>query len=102
MLQAMQGKIDAEHKKGEELYDKFMCWCSSGAGALQESIDAGAVKMPQLVASIEEDTATKVQTAADLKAAQAGRSDAKAAMAEATAIRNKEAGVFSKDSGDFK
>jgi chromosome segregation ATPase len=94
MLEAMQTKIAAEAKKEEELFEKYMCWCSQGAEQLTGSIDAAETKIPQVTSDIQEAEATLEQTKADLKAAQAARSDAKAAMAEATSIREKEAKAF--------
>jgi len=34
MLQMMQKKITAEGEKEKELFDKFMCYCQTGAGEL--------------------------------------------------------------------
>ena len=31
MLQNLQKKVEAEAKKDQELYDKFMCYCKNGA-----------------------------------------------------------------------
>jgi hypothetical protein len=39
MLQNMQKKVAEEGKKEEELFDKFMCYCKNGKGALQASIE---------------------------------------------------------------
>merc|ERR1719409_1750977 len=98
----MQKKVEAEGEKEEALFEKFMCYCKNGKGALAASIEAAKGKNEQLLSSIEETDATLKQTKADLKSAQEGRAAAKAAVAKATALREKEAGVFAKDSGDFK
>jgi peptidoglycan hydrolase CwlO-like protein len=102
MLQMMQKKVEAEGKKEEELYDKFMCYCKNGAGALSASIEAAKSKNEQLMASIEETSSKLKQTKADLKGAQESRAAAKEAVAKATAIREKEAAAFAKESADFK
>ena len=34
MLQGLQKKVEAEAKKDQELYDKFMCYCKNGATLL--------------------------------------------------------------------
>merc|ERR1719331_2958436 len=54
------------------------------------------------MSSIKETEATLKQTKADLKSAQEFRTAAKAAVAKATSLREKEAAAFAKESGDFK
>ena len=66
----------------------------NGNEALGKSIaDAGA-KMPQVTADIEAGESELKQLKADLKSHETDRAAAKTAMAEATSIREKEAGVF--------
>merc|ERR1719453_2380307 len=57
----MQKKIDAEEEKETELYDKFMCYCENGAGALSASVDAAEKKIPEVESSISTKTAEKEQ-----------------------------------------
>merc|ERR1719215_1612651 len=56
--------------------------------------------MPQLEADIESGEAKKKQLDEDLKQHQADRSAAKAAMAEATALRKKEAAAYEKEASE--
>jgi len=100
MLQNMQKKIQAEGEKEEAMFEKFMCYCKNGKGALETSLDAAKDKNEQLIASIKETDATLKQSKADLKGAQESRAAAKEAVAKATAIREKEAGVFAKAKGE--
>jgi len=102
MLQNMQKKVEAEGEKEKDLFEKFMCYCKNGKGALAASIEAAKGKNEQLAASIKETDAALKQTKADLKTAQENRAAAKAAVAKATALREKEASEFAKVSGDFK
>merc|ERR1719223_1035322 len=102
MLQNMQKKVTAEGEKEKEIYDKFMCYCKNGGGDLSASIGAADTKIPQLGSDIKEGEAKKKQLDEDLKQHQVDRSAAKAAMAEATGIRNKEAGAYAKESSDLK
>ena len=69
---------------------------------LSKSIGDSEDKVSQLASAIDEAVATLIQTKEDLKKAQVDRSAAKAAMAEAIAIREKEAALFAKESGDLK
>jgi len=102
MLQMMQKKITAEGEKEKELFDKFMCWCQTGGADLKKSIEDAETKIPQLESQIKAMGAEKVQLAADIKQHRLDRDSAKQAMAEATAIREKEAAEFAKESTEDK
>merc|ERR1719379_1804703 len=97
MLQMMQKKVEAEGVKEEELFEKFMCYCKAGAASLGKSIGDAEVKMPQLVSQIEEAEALKAQLEEEIQNHQNDRAAAKAAMAKATALREKEAAAFAKE-----
>jgi len=102
MLQMMQKKVEAEGVKEKELFDKFMCWCQTGGADLKKSIEAAETKIPQLESQIKEVGGEKVQLAADVKQHRIDRDAAKQAMAEATAIREKEAAAFEKETSEDK
>jgi len=102
MLQMMVNKVTDEGKKEKELFDKFMCYCATGATELQSSIDSANTKIPQVESALKEAAAMKAQLEADVKQAQADRADAKAAVAAATGLREKEAAIYAKDSSDMK
>merc|ERR1719183_2893165 len=94
MLQAMQKKVTAEGDKEVELFEKFMCYCKNGDEALAKSIADAEAKIGQVTADIEAGENQVKQLKADLKSHQTDRAAAKAAMAEATKIREKEAADF--------
>merc|ERR1719401_1188920 len=94
MLQALQKKVTAEGEKEEELFEKFMCYCKTGAATLEKSIADAEAKVGSVTSAIEEGEAEATQLKADLKSHQTDRAAAKAAMAEATTIREKEAATF--------
>merc|ERR1719346_153170 len=73
---------------------KFDCYCKNGRGDLSASIGAATDKVPAVSSDIEGAEAKLAEAKATLKQAQADRSAAKTAMAEATALRGKEAGTF--------
>merc|ERR1719498_2118660 len=97
MLQSMQKKVEAEGKKEEELFEKFMCYCKNGKATLEASIESAKNKNANLLSAIEETEAALKQTKAELKAAKENRAAAKEAMAKATALREKEAAAFQKN-----
>jgi len=100
MLQMMQNKVEAEGKKAEAVFDKFMCYCQNADSMLGAAITAAENKIPQLESAIKEDLAEKKQLEADLKAHKADRTAAKAAIEKATAIREKEAAAYAKEKSD--
>jgi len=100
MLQMMQNKVEAEGKKAEAVFDKFMCYCQNADSMLGAAITAAENKIPQLESAIKEDLAEKKQLEADLKAHKADRTAAKAAIEKATALREKEAAAYAKEKSD--
>jgi len=102
MLQMMQNKVTAEGKKAEEIYDKFMCYCDNADTLLAGAITTAENKIPQLEAAVGKDVEMKKQLDTDVKNHKADREAAKGAIAEATALREKEATEFAKISGDLK
>merc|ERR550514_522938 len=102
MLDNMLKKVEAEGEAEEELFNKFMCYCKNGRGALEKSIAEAETKSPQVSSAIEETAAEIKQLTADLETAKADRKAAEAAVAEATALREKEEAEYAKVSGDFK
>lgn len=102
LLSAMQKKVEADGKREKELFDKFMCYCKNAGSSLGDAINSADTKIPQVASSIKEGEANKLQLEQELKDHQASRAEAKSAMAKATALREKEAAIFAKDSGDMK
>jgi hypothetical protein len=94
MLQNMQTQVTAEGKHEEELYEKFMCYCKTGKGDLEASIASAQAHIVAVTASSKADLERKAGLDAAIKEHTTSRSDAKAAMAEATAIRTKEAAAY--------
>jgi len=100
MLQMMNNKVEADGKKAEAIYDKFMCYCANAEELLGGAITAAENKIPQLEAGIKGAIAEKKQLEADLKAHKADRAAAKAAIEKAIALREKEAAAFAKEKSD--
>merc|ERR1719453_1876186 len=100
MLQNMQKKITAEGEHKEELYNKFMCYCQNGDEALKKSIADAETKIEQLKKLMGSGAAEKKQLEADVKQAKEDRADAKKAIQEATALREKEAKAYAKVKSD--
>jgi len=102
MLQDMQKTVEEEGKKEEDLFEKFMCYCSGGEGSLDSAITEGKAQVEALTASIERGTAEKSQLDQDVAGHKADRTEAEKTMKESTAMREKEAAEFAATSGDMK
>merc|ERR1719382_1676032 len=72
--------VQAEGEHEKELYEKYMCYCKSSGSDLSDSIAAAEAKISSLPSEIE--------------AAEEAQVQAKEAMAEATAQREKEASTY--------
>jgi len=79
-----------------------MCYCENADELLGGAITAAETKIPLLESAIGEDSALKKQLEADLVSHKEDRAGAKEAIAKATGIRTKEAGVFAKEESDLK
>merc|ERR1719284_2229411 len=82
------------------MFDKFMCYCTTGKGDLEKSIADGKAKIEALESSSKADLEKKAALDAALKEHQASLAEAKQAMSEATAIREKEASTYAKFKAD--
>jgi len=102
MLQMMAKKVEAEGKKQDELFEKFLCYCTTGKSDLGKSIEDAKTKIPQLESSIKEATELKAQLDADLVQHKTDRTEAKDAIAKASGIREGEATAFLKESTEDK
>jgi len=102
MLQGMQKKVTAEGEKEAELFEKYMCYCKTSGGDLSKSIGDANTKIPQLGADIKEAEAKNAQLKEDLKQHQVDRSAAKTAVADATALRSKEAAAYAAEANEAK
>jgi len=97
LLQAMQKKVEEEGETEAKLYEKFMCYCKNGASELEASISAAEDKLASLPEEIKAALGKMEQLKADVKQDQIDKQAAKDAMAEATAIREKEATAYAKE-----
>ena len=79
-----------------------MCYCSSGASALEASIETGKAQIEQLGTTVERTIAEKSELDQSIVTHKADREEAEKVIKESTAMREKEAAEFSATSGDMK
>merc|ERR1719262_1106633 len=102
MLQDMQKSVEEEGKKEEDLFDKFMCYCSNGESALEASIQQGKAQIEQLGNTVERTIAEKSELDQAIVTHKADREEAEKVIKESTAMREKEAAEYAAASGDMK
>jgi hypothetical protein len=102
MLQSMSKKVEAEGEKETAIFEKFMCYCKTGGSDLGKSIADAKTKIPDLEAGIEGSAAKKTQLEKDLENHKADKAAANTAIAEATALREKESASFAKETSEDK
>eukprot|EP00747_Dinoflagellata_sp_TGD_P140969 gnl/TRDRNA2_/TRDRNA2_176069_c26_seq9.p1 gnl/TRDRNA2_/TRDRNA2_176069_c26~~gnl/TRDRNA2_/TRDRNA2_176069_c26_seq9.p1 ORF type:complete len:659 (+),score=259.37 gnl/TRDRNA2_/TRDRNA2_176069_c26_seq9:50-2026(+) len=100
MMQNMQKKVIAEGEKEDALFEKYMCYCKNADSMFGKSIEDAQTKIPDLESAVEELTGKKSQTDSDIKEHKSDQVAAKKAMADATAIREKDAKAFAAESAE--
>jgi len=101
MLQNMEKSVIKEGEAEKELFEKFMCYCSTSGSALADSIAKAEDKLDTLPTEIEEMEDKLKATKESLKKAETGRAGAKQAVAEATGIREKESTAFTNTKAEY-
>merc|ERR1719159_1099416 len=101
MLESIQKKVAEEGKKEEEMYKKYMCYCKTSGADLETSIASATAKAPEVSSAITEGEAKKAQLDEDLVAHKSDREAAKTSMAEATALREKEASAYAAKKAEY-
>merc|ERR1719299_157070 len=100
LLQNMQKEIEAEGAKEQELFDKFMCFCSGNDGDLKKKAADATASIEELTAKLKSEEAEKVQLTQELIGHKKDREAAGADLEEATVLREKEAGEFAAEKAD--
>jgi len=94
LMQNMQKEIEAEGAKEKELFEKFMCFCSSNTGDLGKAEEDAKAKIEEMGAKLKSEEAEKSQLAQELVDHKADREAAKNDLSEATTLRSKEAAEY--------
>ena len=96
----MAKEIETDGEKDEEMHEKYICYCEQNLKKLADGVTALEEEIPQIEASIEEAVSTKEQLESDLVRHKKDREDAKAAIADATAQREKEKATFDAENAE--
>jgi hypothetical protein len=94
LLKEMQATLQKEAEEDESLYDKLACWCNNNRYEKDQAITAATAKIAELESTIKEVTAKSAELAEKIKELDADVAADKAALAEATKLREKQAKEF--------
>jgi len=90
LLQDMQKETEAEGVKEKELYDKFMCFCSTGEEDLAKTVSDSKSAVETLTAKHGQMVSEKASLAQDIETHTADAAQAEKDLSEAEAIRTNE------------
>jgi len=97
LMQDMQKELVTEHSKEQELYDKFMCFCTTGEDDLKKTSADAAASIESLSASLEEMKAEKSGLEEDLVKHNSELGQAQSDLSKAEAVRGKESEAYEED-----
>jgi hypothetical protein len=96
LLEEMKQTLTKEMDEDAALYDKLACWCNNNEYEKTNAIKEAESSIADLTSSIEADTAKVAELKTALKQLEEEIAANKKALAEATAMREKEAAAFHK------
>jgi chromosome segregation ATPase len=94
LLKEMQKTLGKEQEEDEDLYKKLSCWCNNNKYEKNEASDAASSKISDLEATIEMLTARSKELKEKIAELEEDVAAGKAALAKATALREKQLEEF--------
>jgi len=94
LLKEMQQTLAKDMEEDENLFKELECWCNTGKYDKEEATKASTAKIEQLASDIEGMTAKSSELDTNIKELTAQIASDKQALAEATALREKQLSEF--------
>jgi len=94
LLKEMSATLNKEQQEDEDLYNKLACWCNNNKYEKNQAADAANAKIEELTAKIEMLTARSKELNTKIKELETEVAADKAALSEATALREKQLKEF--------
>merc|ERR1719377_139841 len=101
LLTEMKSQLEKEADTDEELYDQMVCWCETNEKEKTKAIADADAKDKDLTSEIEERSARFGVLATEIEATKKMIAEETQALAEATALREKEYGEFTEEEKDM-
>jgi len=94
LLKEMQQTLGKDMEEDENLFKELECWCNTGKYDKEEATKASTAKIEQLTSDIESMTAKSSELDTNIKELMSQSASDKQALAEATALREKQLSEF--------
>lgn len=101
LLKEMKSQLEKEAESDAELYDQMVCWCQTNEKEKTKAIADADAKDKDLTAEIEERSARFGVLQTEIAATKKLIAEETQALAEATALREKEYGEFTQEEKDM-
>jgi len=101
LLKDMLKQLEKEAEEDEEIYDKLACWCETNDKEKTKSIAEAESRIEQLTTKIEELTANSARLGTEIKNLEKEVARDQEALAQATALREKQLAEFNAEEKDL-
>jgi len=101
LLKDMLKQLEKEAAEDQEIYDNMACWCTTNDKSKAEAISDAEDKIDLLSDQIEEMTATSARLANEIENLAKEIAANKAALDQATKVREKELAAFTAEEKDL-
>jgi len=101
LLKDMQKQMEKEGVQDQEAYDKMNCWCITNKKEKTQSVNDATSRISDLQTSIEEKTSKSARLDIEIKNLNKEVGEDQNALAQATALRQKQLKEFNKDEKDL-
>jgi len=102
LLSEMKAQVEKEASDDKEIYDEMACWCKTNNREKTIAIETAQKMIGDLTAQIEEYTARKATLANEIEALGDENAANTDALAQATAMREKEAAEYADEEANAK
>merc|ERR1719323_1197216 len=101
LLKDMLKQLEKEAEEDEDIYDKMACWCETNDKEKTKSIAEAEARIEALTNTIEELTAVSARLNTEIKNLEKEVAQNQNALAEATALREKQLAEFNAEEKDM-
>jgi len=101
LLKDMLKQLEKEAEEDEEIYDKMACWCETNDKEKTKSIAEAEARIEALTTKIEELTAMSARLNTEIKNLEKEVAKDQEALAQATALREKQLAEFNAEEKDM-
>merc|ERR1719323_1717121 len=101
LLKDMLKQLEKEAAEDEDIYDKMACWCETNDKEKTKSIAEAEARIEDLTTKIEQLTAVSARLGTEIKNLEKEVAQNQNALAEATALREKQLAEFNAEEKDM-